>query len=75
MDSNAADPAVQNPLPNSEEDLTQRALNRLKTRSIVIFAEGNADLGSLPPLILNRVFILDDGPMPVAIISTPQRLF
>jgi len=58
------DMSVANPLPNSQADLTQSAVNRLKSETVIIFANGNIDLGSLPSLIRDQLFILDDGPIP-----------
>ena len=51
-----------NPVPDSEVDFTQRAINVSKTHAIVIFASGGDDLGKLPPLVHAQMIIMDDGP-------------
>jgi hypothetical protein len=56
--------SVQNPDPSSDAGLTQLALNKLKTQSIVIFEDGGGELGGLPPAVIAELFHLDDGPLP-----------
>jgi hypothetical protein len=54
-----------NPPEGSEDELTQMALNDLKTQAIVIFLNGNDDLPALSPIIRDQqLFQLDDGVMP-----------
>ncbi|MCE0497106.1 MAG: hypothetical protein LV481_04080 [Methylacidiphilales bacterium] len=56
---------VANPPIGSEEDLTQMALNHLKSQTVVIFLNGDADLPALSPIIRDQQFFqLDDGPLP-----------
>jgi hypothetical protein len=53
-----------NPAPNSEGDLTQMALNELKSQTVVIFLDGNGDLAQAAPVLLQQFFQYDDGPVP-----------
>ena len=54
-----------NPATGSEEDLTQMALNDLKSQAVVIFLDGNTDLPALSPIIRDEQFFkYDDGPVP-----------
>ena len=65
IDSSLADLSVVNPVIDSEQDLTQMAVNDLKSQAIIIFLDGNAHLGDLSPIIRDQQFFqLDDGPMP-----------
>jgi hypothetical protein len=51
--------------PNSEDDLTQRAVNHLKTQAVIVFLDGNTDLGKVPAVLLKDGFFqMDDGPVP-----------
>ena len=52
------------PPPDSDEDLSQRAVSHLKSQAIIVLVNGNDDLAKVPPLILNQFFVLDDGPIP-----------
>jgi hypothetical protein len=54
-----------NPKTGSAEDLTQMALNFLKSRAVIIFLNGNDDLPALSPIIRDQqLFQMDDGPLP-----------
>jgi hypothetical protein len=64
MDTRLPELSTANPVPDSEDDMSQRAINHLKSHTIIIVADGNNDLGSLPPIVLAQFFVLDDGPMP-----------
>jgi nucleoredoxin len=64
MEGWASDLSFPDPPPESEQDLTQRALESLKTRSVVIFLNGNDFLGVMSPVIRNQLFTMDDGPLP-----------
>ena len=64
IDGFGADLTSPNPAPDTEADLTQRAVNRLKTRAIVVFVEGNDHLGDMSSVIRDQLFTLDDGVIP-----------
>jgi hypothetical protein len=54
-----------NPAPNSESDLVQRAVSYLKSRAIVVLIDGDKELATLaPPLLHDQFYQLDDGPIP-----------
>jgi hypothetical protein len=53
-----------NPPPNSESDLTQKAVSYLKTHAIVVLLDGEKDLAALSPTVLHDQFYqMDDGPI------------
>jgi len=63
--SSLTDMNATNPAADSEEGLTQMAVNELKSRAVIVFLDGNADLPALSPLIRDeQLFQLDDGPLP-----------
>jgi hypothetical protein len=54
-----------NPVADSEDDLTQMAVNHLKSQTIVIFLDSNADLGAAPANVREEQFFqMDDGVVP-----------
>jgi hypothetical protein len=59
LDYSTVDPQL-----NPWADLTQMALSDLKSQAIIIFIDNNNELGDLPSLIRDQLFILDDGPIP-----------
>jgi nucleoredoxin len=64
MDTFASFFTEQNPAPDSEAGCTLQAVDRLKSHTIVIVADGENDLGSLPAIVRDQLFVLDDGPLP-----------
>jgi hypothetical protein len=53
-----------NPQNNSAADLTQMARDDLKSQAVVIFVDNTVSLDSVPPLVRDQLFIMDDGPLP-----------
>jgi hypothetical protein len=65
MDSSLSAPSVLEPTPGSAEDLTQMAINHLKSRAVIILLDGDNDLPALSPIIRDQqLFQFDDGPLP-----------
>ena len=63
--SNLSDLNIVNPADDTEAGLTQMAVNQLKSRAVIIFLDGNADLAALSPIIHDEQFFQnDDGPVP-----------
>ena len=63
--SKLSDLTAANPDPGSEEQLTQMAMSYLKARAIIIFLDGNADLGALSPIVRDQqLFQYDDVNVP-----------
>ena len=65
IDGNLAALALPNPPYNSEDELTQMAVNHLKPLAVTIFLGADTNLSALSPVIRDQqLFQLDDGPLP-----------